>query len=132
MFSCGLSLFLSIKANETPLPVENVSTTKAKVAFYAGVDPMIKTGRLLNLDRMGFDRLEAIIGGLQAHPRRYARKLFPNRPHHYARTANLLALYAIELLTARRYRAQGHIQDAKKVMQRCRAIYEKLPDYARW
>jgi len=93
---------------------------------------MKKVRRALNLDRMRFDRLEAIIGGLQAHPRRYARKLFPNRPHHYVRTANLLALYAIELLTARRYRAQGHLQDAEKVMQRCRAIYEKLPEYARW
>jgi len=93
---------------------------------------MRKTGRPMNLDRMGFGRLEAIIGGLQAHPRRYALKLFPNRPQHYVKTANLLAVYAIELLTARCYLAQGHIQDAKKVMQRCRAIYEKLPEYARW
>lgn len=93
---------------------------------------MRKARRPMNLDRMGFDRLEAIIGGLQAHPRRYARLLFPDRPTHYVRVANLLALYAIELLAARRYRVQGHIQDAKKVMQRCRAIYEKLPEYARW
>jgi hypothetical protein len=93
---------------------------------------MRKAGRPMNLDRMGFDRLEALVWGLQAHPRRYALKLFPNRPQHYVKTANLLALYAIELLTARRYRVQGHIQDAKKVMQRCRAIYEKLPEYARW
>ena len=93
---------------------------------------MRKAERRLNLDRMGFDRLEAIIGGLQAHPRRYALKLFPNRPHHYVRTANLLALYASELLEARRYRAQGHHQDARMVQQRCRAIYEKLPEYARW
>jgi hypothetical protein len=93
---------------------------------------MRKAERPMNLDRMGFDRLEAIIGGLQAHPRRYALKLFPNRPHHYVRTANLLALYASELLEARRYRAQGHHQDARMVQQRCRAIYEKLPEYARW
>jgi hypothetical protein len=86
----------------------------------------------MNLDRMGFDRLETLVWGLQAHPRRYALKLFPNRPEHYVKTANLLALYAIELLEARRYRAQGHIQDAKKVMRRCRAIFEKLPEYARW
>jgi hypothetical protein len=86
----------------------------------------------LNLDRMGLDKLEALIWGLQAHPRRNALKLFPNRPEHYVKTANVLALYGIELLEARRYRAQGHIQDARKVMQRCRAIYEKLPEYARW
>ncbi len=93
---------------------------------------MGKTRRPVSLDRMGFDRLEAIIGGLQAHPRRCALKLFPNRPRHYVRTANLLALYASELLEARRYRAQGHHQDARKVQERCRAIYEKLPEYARW
>ena len=92
---------------------------------------MKTTRRAMNLDRMSFERLEEIIWGVREHPRRYALKLFPHRPKRYVWTANLLALYGIELLTARRYRSQGHIEDAKKVRHRCKAIYEKLPDYAR-
>jgi hypothetical protein len=93
---------------------------------------MSRAGRALNLDRMEFEKLEALIWGLQLHPRRYALTLFPHRRKQYVRAANLLALYAIELLTARRYRVLGHHQDARKVQERCRAIYKKLPEYARW
>lgn len=93
---------------------------------------MRKPGRAMNLDRMSFDNLELLIGGMEYQPRRYALKLFPDRPKHYVRAANLLALYAIELLVFRRYRIQGHIQDARKVRERCRAIFKKLPECARW
>jgi hypothetical protein len=86
----------------------------------------------INLDRVGYERLESLICGMEYHPRRYALELFPDRPPKYVKAAHLMALYASELLTARRYKAQGHIEDARKVRERCLAIYEKLPDYAKW
>ena len=86
----------------------------------------------MNLDALDFDELDALWRGVSDHPRRYALWLFPHRPKHYVRAARLLALYAVESLQARRYRAQGHIADALKVEERCQVIYEKLPDYARW
>jgi hypothetical protein len=93
---------------------------------------MRNAGTPTNLDRLGYYRLEAIIWGVREHPRRYALTLFPSRPQHYVTAAKLLALYALELLEARRYRAQGHFRDAGKVRERCRAIYNKLPACARW
>jgi hypothetical protein len=86
----------------------------------------------MNLDRISFEKMEEIRWGMDFRPRHYAARLFPHKPRHYVRTANLLALYASELLEARRYRAQGHHQDARKVYERCRAIYEMLPKYAQW
>jgi hypothetical protein len=93
---------------------------------------MRKARRALNLDRICFEKMEQIRRGMEFRPRQFAAKLFPDKPKHYVRTANLLALYIIELLEARRYRAQGHFQDARRVRERCRSIYEKLPEYARW
>jgi hypothetical protein len=86
----------------------------------------------MNLDALGFDDLELLRAGMECHPIQHARTLFPERPKGYVRTAKLMALYACELLEARRYRAQGHIADALKVEERCQAIYERLPEYARW
>jgi hypothetical protein len=93
---------------------------------------MRKAGRATNLDRLRYYPLETLIWGVQLHPRRYARKLFPHRPKHYVRATMLLALYAIELLEARSHRNQGHIQSARTGRQRCNAIYEQLPECARW
>lgn len=93
---------------------------------------MRKARRALNLDRMSFEQIEQIRWCMDFHPRKFAATLFPGKPKHYVRTAYLLALYIIELLEARRYDAQGHHEDARKVRECCRAIYEKLPEYARW
>jgi hypothetical protein len=93
---------------------------------------MRKARRPLNLNRISFEKMEEIRWGMDFHPRQYTARLFPHKPKHYFRTANLLVLCIVELLEARRYRAQGHHQDARKVQERCRAIYEKLPEYARW
>lgn len=70
--------------------------------------------------------------GVADHPSRYAFRLFPHGPKQYVRAARLPALYAVEALTARRYRAEGHVTAALKVEERCRAIYEQLPEHARW
>jgi hypothetical protein len=86
----------------------------------------------MNLDTLGFDELDALWRGVSEHPRQYARHLFPHRPKHYVKAARLMALYAVESLQARRYRAQGHIADALKVEERCQALYDELPEYARW
>jgi hypothetical protein len=86
----------------------------------------------VNLDAFGFDELDALWRGVSDHPRRYALHLFPHPPKHCIKAARLLALYAIESLEARRYRAQGHVADALKVEERCQAIYRQLPEYARW
>jgi hypothetical protein len=86
----------------------------------------------VNLESLDFDELQLLLAGMELHPRRYALQLFPHRPLHYVRAAKLMALYAAELLEARRYRAQGHIADALKVEERCEAIYRQLPEYARW
>ena len=85
----------------------------------------------MNLDTMAFDELDALWRGVAEHPRRYALQLFPHRPKRYVRATRLLALYSVELLTARRYKGEGHVADALKVEERCQAIYEQLPDY-RW
>src|SRR5262249_54944693 len=88
--------------------------------------------RPVDLDALNFDQLDALWRGVSDHPRRYALHLLPHRPKHYVKAARLLALYAIESLEARRYRAQGHVADALKVEARCQAIYRQLPEYERW
>jgi hypothetical protein len=77
-------------------------------------------------------KLDAIRWGMYLHPQKYPLKSFSDKPKHYVWTANRLTLYIIELFEARRYRAQGHHRDACKGQERCRAIYKKLPEYARW
>jgi predicted Ser/Thr protein kinase len=49
----------------------------------------------------------------------HARRLF--------RVTRLLVLYACGMLTARCYRAEGHVADALRIEARCQAIYEQLP-----
>ena len=93
---------------------------------------MRKARRPLNLDRISFEKMEQIKWGMEFRPRTFAAKLFPDKPKHYVRTANLMVVYIIELLEARRHRAQGFHQTARRIQERCRAIYEKLPEYARW
>jgi hypothetical protein len=86
----------------------------------------------MNLDTMDFDELDAIWRGVMEHPRKFALKLFPSKPPHYVKTANLLAIYASDRLLAMRYRAGGHIKDSLKVEEELEKLYDKLPEYARW
>lgn len=86
----------------------------------------------MNLDNAIFDDLQLLIGGMTEQPTQYALQLFPEQPTGYVETAKLIALYATELLEARRYRAQGHVQDAIALEKKCQKIYNDLPEYARW
>ena len=86
----------------------------------------------MNFDTMDFDELDSIRRGVMEHPRKFALRLFPTKPPHYVKTANLLAVYASDRLLAMRFRAGGHIKDARKVEEELKRHYDKLPEYARW
>lgn len=86
----------------------------------------------MNLDTMDFDELDALWRQMCEHPRKTALTLFPARPPHYVQTAGLLAVYASDRLLAMRYRAGGHVEEARKVEEDMERLVRTLPAYARW
>lgn len=65
-------------------------------------------------------------------PVRTARELFPYRPQSYVTTTKNLGHYAANKAAAQSCRLRGAIDRALVYERICKAIYERLPDYARW
>jgi hypothetical protein len=59
----------------------------------------------------------------------HAVRLFPGRPTGYRETTQLLGMYAANL-----YRARHATADSTRNahLSLCRALYDTLPDYAKW
>jgi hypothetical protein len=61
-----------------------------------------------------------------------ARFLFPDRPTGYVNATHALGNYASNKATAMGLRAKGDIGGALAYERICDAIYEQIPEYARW
>lgn len=85
-----------------------------------------------NLDTMDDDALrEFWITYDRAVPTR-ARQLVPDRRAGYVGVVRKLALYALNLHTARHCRTSGKIEEAQRYEAICQRLYSELPPWAKW
>lgn len=88
-----------------------------------------------NLDAMTQDELWQFWqdGGMSGGPSHtFARQIFPDRPKNYVNTAGDLKHYACNKAVAMKLRLEGAIDRALAYEQICDAIYDRLPEWARW
>jgi len=87
----------------------------------------------LNFDSMSIDELwEFWKQSNSVRPIALARKLFPDAPKGYVRTAKDLGNYASNKATAMQLRLAGQINSALTYEKICDRIYDELPEYAKW
>lgn len=78
------------------------------------------------------DELRLWARGIEIHPVRRAREIFPERPAGFVRAARMYMHYAYNKATAMECRARGTIETAQSYEKICDSIYERMPAFARW
>lgn len=85
-----------------------------------------------NLDAMPQAELAAFAERIKQAPRTQAHVLFPTRPPGYLKATYDLQRYAELKETAMGFRERGAIEAARHYESACDALYDCLPDFARW